>query len=87
LKPFKCADCGSICIEIKACGYPKEICEPNQTKVFHEYRFVCLKCGHEWLYDTLLKLIFSIPKDAQFHFDRNGKEVKASHVEIDKRAN
>lgn len=73
MKEIKCPKCDSTCIEIKTHGYPKEIYEPNQSKVFHEYRYVCPNCGSEWLYDALLGLIFPIPEDAQYHFNQSGK--------------
>lgn len=75
-KPFRCPDCGQACLEVGKPQYPKGIYEPNMTRVFHEYRFACLKCRKEWLKDTLLRLIFDVPGDSQFYFDFNDKHFK-----------
>lgn len=55
--------------------YPKDITEPNPSRIYHEYRYVCPKCGKEWVEDTLSRDIMDVPKDAQFHFNRKGKMV------------
>ena len=73
-KPFD--GCGAICKEVgRSIGYPKEIVDHPQ-RVYHEYRFVCPKCGKEWIYDTYNMEIFRVPKTSQFRIRLiNGKEV------------
>jgi len=82
MKAFRCPDCDTTCKEIRTHGYPKEIHEPNITKVYHEYRYVCPNCGAEWLKDALLKIILPIPVDAQYHFDKTGKVIKKEPVNL-----
>lgn len=80
MNPIKCPDCGSTCLEIKTHGYPKLIMDREDWKTLkkgtYEHRFVCPKCGSEWLYDGLRKWIEKIPIDAQFHFNKSGNEVR-----------
>jgi hypothetical protein len=75
-KPIHCPDCDAICIEVGKPEYPKGIYEPNVPKVFNEYRYACLKCQKEWIYDTLLRWIEDVPEDSQFYYDFNTKEFK-----------
>lgn len=60
-KPIQCFDCPIDCIEVgRAIGYPKEGQQPYQStewghkydKYGHEYRYVCPKCGKEYIHDT-----------------------------------
>ena len=60
-KPIQCFDCAIDCIEVgHAIGYPKQGNAPYQrtewghkyTKYGHEYRYVCSKCGKEYIHDT-----------------------------------
>jgi len=57
-------------LEIRSHGYPKEIQEPGQTKVFNEYRYVCPECGSEWIHDTLFRRYEPVVEDAEFHFGK-----------------
>jgi hypothetical protein len=76
--------CGAVCIEVgRVLGYPK----PTQQKRTialgtngkreiggHEYRYLCPKCGKEWLHDTLFNIITKI-KSSQFQIKSiNGEE-------------
>lgn len=68
--------CGTICIEVgHAICYPKEIVD-HPLRIYHEYRYVCPNCGKEWIHDTLDRVIYEVPENAQFHIRLvNGKEV------------
>ncbi|UZE92469.1 MAG: hypothetical protein IB616_01265 [Methanosarcinales archaeon] len=78
-KPIKCpielGGCNTVCIEIRW-HYPKPICEPNVKRLYNEYRYVCPKCGKEWVYDTLWREIAEVPEDANFHFDKHSDLIK-----------
>jgi uncharacterized protein with PIN domain len=76
MKKFRCPDCNSICIEVGKPIYPKDIYEPKISKIYHEYRYACLKCRKEWMHDTLLKLIFEVPDDSQYYYDFENKQFK-----------
>ena len=70
--PKLLSGCGAICVEVgKVIGYPKRSYEtcliavgtPNELRIgAHEYRYVCLSCGKEWLLDTLYNLIFPMKR-------------------------
>jgi len=75
-KPIKCPDCNSICIEIGKPHYPKGIYEPGISKIYHEYRYACLKCEKEWLHDTYTKIIEDIVSDSEYFFDFKTKGFK-----------
>ena len=53
--------------------YPKDIVEPGHNKVYHEYRFVCIKCKKEWVYDSLWRQFLEVPKDSQFFYSWDQK--------------
>jgi hypothetical protein len=72
--PIELDGCGALCLEIRTHGYPKGIYEPNVTKVYREYRFVCPKCGKEWIYYTNFRMVEEV-QDAEFHFGKDGKVI------------
>jgi hypothetical protein len=83
-KPIECfqclGGCGSLCVEVgRAIGYPKNI--PGYKNkfgipnIFHEYRYVCPKCGLEFIHDTLFREIARVPQNPQYQIKLiNGKE-------------
>lgn len=48
--------------------YPKLICEPRIEKTYHEYRFACAGCKKEWVYNSLSREFWEVPKNAQFYY-------------------
>ena len=52
--------------------YPKEIPAQNAEGNwfnFHEHRFYCQNCKHEWIYSTQDRSFSELPDGAQFVFD------------------
>jgi len=80
IKAIKCPKmlkgCGAVCVEVgHSIGYPKGLYD-DPKRTYHEYRFVCPKCGKEWIKDTLDRGIYRIPDSSQFRIKLvNGKEV------------
>jgi len=83
IKPIKCPKgrkpfdgCGSVCVEVgHSIGYPKGLYD-HPRKIYHEYRFVCPKCGKEWIYDTAERGIFRVRKTSQFKIRlKNNEEI------------
>lgn len=48
--------------------YPKLIREPRIEKTYHEYRFVCAGCKKEWVYNSLARVFWQVPNNAQFYY-------------------
>jgi hypothetical protein len=73
-KPFD--GCGTICKEVgHLIGYPKLLFD-HPKKTYREYRYVCPKCGKEWLYDTSERGITPIPEFSQWKISiKRGKEI------------
>jgi hypothetical protein len=68
-KPFD--RCGAVCIEVgHSIGYPRGLYD-HPKRVYHEYRFVCPKCGKEWIHDTSERGIFRVPRASQFKIKLN----------------
>lgn len=72
MKPIKCPKllrgCGNNCIEVKQLGYPKEMYQEKYKRSYYEHRYVCSKCGKEWLYESRpdQKQTSRIPKSSQY---------------------
>lgn len=87
VKPINCyrnlGGCGSICIEVgHAICYPKGLCDGLKFRGY-EYRFLCPRCGKEYIYDTSDRSIFRVPRGSQFTIKLiDGKEfikINAGH--------
>ncbi len=50
--------------------YPKEIYESNYKRTYDEYRFVCMNCKKEWVYNSLFHEMSEVPHDSQMVYNR-----------------
>lgn len=73
---MNCPNCNALCIEVGKPHYPKSITEPNIARTYNEYRYACLYCKKEWIYNTLHREIREVPSDSQFYYDFKSKEFK-----------
>lgn len=49
--------------------YPKEIYESNYKRTYNEYRFVCMNCKKEWVYNSLFHEISEVPPDSEMVYN------------------
>lgn len=79
-KPIGCSKCEAVCVEVgHAIFYPKDILDPEalrKGRIGYEYRYVCPGCGAEYIHETLNRLIYDVPKGADFNIRLvNGEEM------------
>ena len=70
-KAVSCHKCQGLCIEVgHAISYPKRRLNPRlgrRKRAGHEYRYVCPRCGAEYVRDTLSRQTDEVPRGADFH--------------------
>ncbi len=79
-KPITCPGCRKACVEVgHAIAYPKRVEDADSVRKGrrgYEYRYVCPRCGAEYIYETLSRVTSKVPKGADFNIKlANGEEI------------
>lgn len=69
--PINCLKCEAVCVEVgHDIFYPKSIDDPKAARkgrTGYEHRYVCSRCGTEYIHETLNRLTHEVPEGADFH--------------------
>ena len=83
----RCPACNSVMIEIRKAIiegqigslYPKFL-DTYRGRLYHEYRFYCVKCKKEWVYNSLWRQFADVPENAAFLFDPESGLLKPNYA-------